>query len=184
MIILISLSVILFQIKPPKHLTLEEGSIVPKRFRVSKTLTFCCSKCLIKYESEKVMKLHESCHIGLDEKIPKQEKSDDEMLIIRLKNNNNHDDEEDEDDDERYLMGEEVDPNQPGVSRNNNNYYKFKCPICISDNPPTNQQNETQHQKSGKVSKYFTKWSNTAGHLWREHQIDCELYTCTVCKVC
>lgn len=44
----------------------------------------------------------------------------------------------------------------------------FMCPVCESN---------------GTGPQLFSKWGPCSWHLWKEHRIDCELYTCSVCTV-
>lgn len=137
-------------------MTLEEGTLVPKKFRVSKIALQSCSKCLIQFESPEVMQMHRNCHFHS------------EMPIRKITGNNGTA--------ESLSRGGES-MNEAGVSekvRKTN----FKCPMC----GPMNKINEEKHQHS--ESQYFVKWNSCATHLWKEHQVDCELYTCSVCKVC
>ena len=48
----------------------------------------------------------------------------------------------------------------------------FLCPVCESSSGDKLTESEL-----------FPKWGRCAWHLWKEHRIDCELYTCSVCKV-
>lgn len=56
----------------------------------------------------------------------------------------------------------QLDTNSPQISQKG-----FICPVCDS---------------TGK-RPVFPKWNRCAWHLWKDHRIDCELYTCSVCKV-
>jgi len=53
----------------------------------------------------------------------------------------------------------------------------FICPVCEA------KASDDDEDSFSCTIKVFPRWGLCAGHLWREHKIDCELYTCSVCKV-
>lgn len=119
--------------KLPKQFALEAGTIVPKKYRVTKGVFHSCSRCPIKFENAEIMKFHEQCH---------------QATNIKRELGDGYED----------LVATEI-VTQKG----------FLCPVCESNGvePP----------------QAFPKWGPCSWHLWKEHRIDCELYTCSVCKV-
>jgi hypothetical protein len=53
----------------------------------------------------------------------------------------------------------------------------FVCPVCEA------KASDEDDEDSNCNVEIFPRWGLCAGHLWREHKIDCELYSCSVCKV-
>ncbi|ODN02828.1 putative zinc finger protein [Orchesella cincta] len=122
--------------KLPKEFTTESGSVVPKRYRVTKNIFYTCSRCPVKFDSVEVMMFHEQCHLTSEAdkntRAGKDKQHTSTIPEIEIK----------------PLKG-------------------FRCPVCES---------------KGSDSQLFPKWSACSWHLWKEHRIDCELHTCSICK--
>ncbi|CAL8096829.1 unnamed protein product [Orchesella dallaii] len=128
--------------KLPKEFTSEAGTVVPKRYRVTKNIFYTCSRCPVKFDSVEVMMFHEQCHLTNEtEKAPRDNRAaqhgNDKLQTTTI-------------------VDTEIKP-QKG----------FRCPVCKS---------------KGSDTHLFPKWSACSWHLWKEHRIDCELHTCSICK--
>ena len=65
------------------------------------------------------------------------------------------------------IEASQVGSNMSKKSKTNKNYVKgYTCCYC-------------EPEKTGK----FLTWGKCAFHLWKDHEIDCDLYSCSVCKV-